>query len=154
MRVPNRISGGHGATPEDTENTIMSHFFPRNNNLSEPVTAKRHDVDQDEDLQFMLEVTRALTKCSNRSAAGPDQVPYGIWKGIMSVNHNIIPALIMDTLVWGIHPPMLKESTGVILPKHNKQDYTGCASIRLIALMQTFSKIAERVVNNRLMKMA
>ena len=46
---------------------------------------------------------------------------------------------------------MLKQSIGVILPKPNKNDYTQCASFRVIALMQTFLKIAERVVNNRLM---
>jgi len=49
-------------------------------------------------------------------------------------------------LTWGIHPPMLKESIGVILPEPNKPDYTDCASFRVIALMQTFSKIVERVV--------
>ena len=42
----------------------------------------------------------------------------------------------------------------MILPKPNKSDYTDCASFRVIALMQTFSNIAERVVNNRLMNIA
>jgi len=57
-------------------------------------------------------------------------------------------------LEWGFHPPVLKMSTGVILPKPNKQDYNDCASFRVIALMQTFSKIAEWVVNTRLMDIA
>lgn len=80
VRVPNRVPGGHGATLEDTEQMIMSHFFQRNTNPSESVVARRHDIDQDGDLEFMLEVTRALTKCSNKSAAGLDQVPYGSGK--------------------------------------------------------------------------
>ena len=70
----------------------MSHFLTWNTNPSESVAVKRHKVDEDGDLEFIFEVTRALTKCSDRSAAGPDQVPYGVWKEIMSVNHNIIPA--------------------------------------------------------------
>ena len=49
---------------------------------------------------------------------------------------------------------MLKEATGVILPKPNKDNYMDCASFRVIALMQTFSKIAERVVAGRLTRIA
>jgi len=42
----------------------------------------------------------------------------------------------------------------VKLPKPNKDHYTDCASFRVIALMQTFSKIAERVVASRLTDIA
>jgi len=62
--------------------------------------------------------------------------------------------LVKDMLTWGIHPPMLKESTGVILAKPNKSDYTDCTSFRVIALMQTLSKIVERLVNNCLLTIA
>lgn len=58
----------------------------------------------------------ALVKCSNTSITGPDQVPYGVWKGIHSINTKIILILVKDMWVWGIHPLMPKESTGVILP--------------------------------------
>jgi len=67
---------------------------------------------------------------------------------------KIIPKLAEDMLEWGIHPPMLKEWTGIILPKRGKKDYTECASFRVIALIQTFSKIVERIVNKRLMGIA
>lgn len=46
----------------------------------------------------------------------------------------------MDMLVWGIYPPILKESISVILPKPIKHDYTDCTSFRVIALIQTFFK--------------
>jgi len=59
--------------------------------------------------------------------------------------------MVQDMLEWGIHPPMLKESIGVILPKLGKKEYTDCASFRVIALMQTFSKITERIINQKLM---
>jgi len=49
---------------------------------------------------------------------------------------------------------MLKESTGVILPIPNKTDYTDCASFTVIAVMQPFSKIAETIINNKLMAIA
>ena len=73
---------------------------------------------------------------------------------LMCVNHHIIPSLVMDMIVCEIHPPMLKESIGIIPPKPNKSDYIDCASFQVIALRQTFSKIVERVVNNHLMKIA
>jgi len=109
---------------------------------------------QENDLEWIGEVSEALKRCSGRSATGPDQVPYGVWKGIYLVNPNLLPTFVKDMLTWEIHPPMLKELIGVILPKPNKSDYTDCASFRVIALMQMSSKIVERVVNNRLLTIA
>jgi len=97
---------------------------------------------------------QALRKCSNISAPGPDQVPYGVWKGINSVNRNIIPALVNHLLRWPIHPPSLKDSVGILLPKPAKGDYDAFASYRVIELMQTFSKIAERIINQSVIKFA
>jgi len=76
------------------------------------------------------------------------------YKYLASRSRTQVLTLVKDMLTWGIYPPMLKESIGVILPKPNKPDYTDCASFRVIVLMQTFSKIVERVVNNRLLTRA
>ena len=81
-------------------------------------------------------------------------MPYGVWKNIYRIEESIIPRLVEDMLEWGIHPPMLKESIGVILPKPGKKNYTDCASFRVIALMLIFSKIIEWIVNQRLMTIA
>ena len=40
----------------------------------------------------------------------------------------------------------------MILPKPNKNNYMDYASFRIITLMQIFSKIAERVINNQLLE--
>jgi len=66
----------------------------------------------------------------------------------------MIPELVNEILEWGFHPPILQMSTGIIVPKPNKQDYTNCASFRVITLIQTFSKIIEQIVNTRLMDIA
>jgi len=100
------------------------------------------------------EVSLALQKCSNNSAPGQDQVPYGVWKRIHTVNHHVIPKLIYHLLSLSIHPPSLNDSLGILLPKPAKGDYNPFASYRVIALMQTFSKIAERIINHRLIKFA
>jgi len=153
QRIPPKVPGGDGRTPQEIEEKIMSHFFPRNDDpISQPMPEKLDLGDGGR--VTAMEISDVLLKCSKRSAPGPDQVPYGVWKGIHGINQDIIPELVNDMLEWGFHPPILKMSTGVILPKPNKQDYNDCASFRVIALMQTFSKIAERVVNSRLMDIA
>ena len=153
VRYPTRVPGGHSNIPEETSQLIMQHFFPEN---PEPVSTRppawQHLTDDER--VTMEEVSGALEKCSNKSAPGPDQVPYGVWKNIHRLNGEIIPLLAGDLLRWGIHPPSLKGSLGIILPKPNKKDYTDCASFRVIALMQTFSKITERIINKRLMAIA
>ena len=81
-------------------------------------------------------------------------MPYGVWKGIHTVNHHVIPKLINHLLSLSIHPPSLQDSLGILLPKPAKGDYDAFASYRVIALMQTFAKIVERIINQRLIKFA
>jgi len=59
-----------------------------------------------------------------------------------------------NVLTWSIHPPALKDSLGILLPKPSKGNYNAFASYRVIARMQTFSKIAERIINQPLIKLA
>ena len=154
ITTPTRVPGGQNGTLEQTEQMIIVHFFPRGDNSTGKTAPKRHDIGQEHELIWIGEVNVGLAKCSNTSAAWPDQVPYGVWKVIHLVNQKVIPILVQNMLVWGIHPPMLKESTGVILPKPNKTDYMDSASFRVIALIQMFPKIAKRIINNKLMAIA
>jgi len=153
-RLGSTVPGGHNYPCAASLNlAIMQYFFPPNPN---PVDMEppRYIELEERDIVDASEVAQALCNCSNTSAPGPDQVPYGVWKGIHSVNHYIIPALINHMLRWSIHPPSLKDSLGILLPKPSKGDYDAFASYRVIALMQTFSKIAERIINQRLIKFA
>jgi len=148
------VPGGHTHVSASSLNeSIMQHFFPPNPSpvaLRPLVFVKLEEKDEVD----ATEVSQALLKCSNNSAPGPDQVPYGVWKGIHTVNYHVIPKLINHLLSWSIHPPSLKDSLGILLPKPAKGDYDAFASYRVIALMQTFSKIAERIINQRLIKFA
>jgi len=38
------------------------------------------------------------------------------------VEEGIIPKMVKDILEWGIHPSMIKEWIGVILPKPGNKD--------------------------------
>jgi len=148
-----RIPGGHNDSPDQTSQKIMEHFFPPSDDPISPRPLLRKEL-VDGDRVTAGEVSETLEKCSNKSAPGPDQVLYGIWNNIHRMEGKIIPKVVEDMLEWGIHPPMLKESAGIILRKPGKKDYTDCASFRVMAVMQTFSKIVERIVNKRLMAIA
>ena len=141
------VPGGHAHVSASSLNeSIMQHFFPPNPSL----VALRPSVFvklEEKDEVDATEVSQSLLKCSNNSAPGPDLVPYGVWKGIHTVNRHVIPKLINHLLSWSIHPPALKDSLGILLAKSAKGDSDALASYRVIALMQTFSKIAERIIN-------
>src|SRR5207302_11272131 len=99
-------------------------------------------------------VTTVLRKCSPSSAPGPDSIPYSVWK----VVHLTAPHLLMDLLgpplQFGYHPESLKKANGVVLDKPGKPSYDSPSSFRIIVLLQTISKILERVGAYRLAEQA
>ena len=86
----------------------------------------------------------------------PERFPASGCNAYLSIANTFFPdaKMVEDMLEWGIYPLMLKESIGVILPKPGKKDYTDCASFSIIALIQTFWKITERIVNQSHMAIA
>ena len=148
------MPGGHAYTSASTLNeSIMLHFFPLNPcpvALQWPVFLQFEEQDEVD----VADVSQALQKCSNNSGPGPDQVPYRVWKDIHSVNCHVIWKLVNHLLSWSIHPLSLKDSLGMLLPKAGKGHYNAFVSYRGIALIQTFSKIAKRIINQRLIKFA
>ena len=96
------------------------------------------------------EVSRVLARSSPSSAPGPDTIPYGVWKKLHLLHPDILPALMGPLVCRGYHPRSLKRAEGVILDKPGKTDYNTPASYRLIVLLETLSKIVERLIANRL----
>ena len=68
--------------------------------------------------------------------------------------HLVAPHLLTDLLApllkFGHHPASLKRANGVILDKLGKPSYDSPASFRIIVLLQTVSKILERIMALRL----
>jgi len=153
-RLCDMVAGGQVHTSASSLNqSIMQHFFTPNSSpvaLQQPAFIKLEEKDKVD----ASEVSQALQKCSNSSAPRLDQVPYEVWKVILTVNYHVIPKLINHLLSMAIDPPSLKDSLGILLPKPAKGDYDAFASYRVIALMQIFSTIAERIINQRLIKFA
>ena len=84
------------------------------------------------------------------SAPGPDQINYVVWKQVNTINPSILLNLLSPLLAFGYHPSSLKRANRIFLPKPGKADYSSPASFRIIVLLETVSKILERIVATRL----
>jgi len=96
------------------------------------------------------EVSSALRKSSNTSAPGPSGIPYSIWKPVHEANERLLPTLFTPLLTHGYHPLAMKKANGIVLDKPGKPDYRTPASFRIIVLLETGSKILERLSALRL----
>src|SRR5205807_2193251 len=70
------------------------------------------------------------------------------------VVHHTAPQLLTDLLnpplKFGYHPASLKRANGVVLDKPGKPSYDSPTSFQIIVLLQTISKILERIIAYRL----
>ena len=67
---------------------------------------------------------------------------------------HILTNLLAPLLMFGHHPASLKKANGVILDKPGKPSYNSPTSFRIIVLIQTVTKILERIVASRLALLA
>ena len=63
---------------------------------------------------------------------------------------HLIYDLLAPLVAYGFQPPALKMGNGIVLDKPGKPSYDLPSSFRVIVLLQTFSKILERIMNSRL----
>ena len=98
------------------------------------------------------EFGQALTKCNNSSALGPDKLMWRHLKIILKqdvcLSHIINIANMCINL--GHWPDHFKRSTMVIISKPNKPAYDNSKSFCPIILLNTISKLIEKVIAERL----
>jgi len=132
----------NASSPTEINNTLLQHFFPTRPSPTPPliVLAFRdvHPVSP-------AEVSPAVRKCSNMSAPSPSGIPYSIWKPVHKANERLLPSLFTPILTHGYHPLAMKKANGIVLDKPGTPDYRTPASIRIIVLLETVSKILERL---------
>ena len=97
----------------------------------------------------VLEITKTLQKCRNRSAPGEDQISYLILKNLDRENLSNIVLIYNSCLKTGYFPNAWKQAKVVMLPKPGK-DLTKPTSYRPISLLPAMGKIFERIVASRL----
>jgi len=76
--------------------------------------------------------------------------PNSVWKRVHLVAPHRICGLLAPLVIYGSHPLTLKRADGIVLDKPGKSSYDSASSFRVIVLLQTFSKILERIMNSRL----
>jgi len=147
-RPPPRFPELPGAsTPEELNKALLDHFFP-----GEPPGPRETILLPFADCQALEteEISRALARSSPSSAPGPDMTPNSVWKRVHRVAPHILLDLLAPLVAYGSHPLTLKKADGIVLDKPGKPSYDSPSSFRVIVLLQTFSKILERIMNSRL----
>ena len=139
------------SSPMEINTALLSHFFSDKDPTPTPSILRPF---RDVPALGLEEIALALRKSSNTSAPGPDQIPYGIWKEINRANPSLLLALLGPLLSYGFHPASLKEANEIVLSKPGKSDYSAPSSFRVIVLLQTVSKILERIIASRLSPLA
>jgi len=147
-RAPDRFPTLENASsPTEINNTLLQHFFPPRLSPPPPLILPAF---KDVPPVSPAEVSSALRKSSNTSAPGPSGIPYSIWKQVHKANEQLLPALFTPLLTHGYHPLAMKKANGIVLDKPGKHDYRTPASFRIIVLLETVSKILERLSALRL----
>jgi len=131
------------SSPKEMNQALLDHFCPPGSCAPLPAILL-----PDGDYPELTEedVSLSLLKCSPSSAPGPDSIPYSVWKSVHCISPGILVSLLTPLLRFGHHPSSLKKANGVILDKPGKQSYDSPASFRIIVLLQTVSKVLERIV--------
>ena len=126
---------------------LPTHFFP-----SEPARTINSILLQFRDYPGLAadEIGRARAPSSPSSGPGPDITPNSVWKRIHRVAPDLIHDLLAPLVAHGFYPPTLKIADGIVLDKPGKPSHYSPSSFRVIVLLQTFSKILERIMNSRL----
>ena len=93
-----------------------------------------------------------ISKCKNSSSSGPDRLTWRHWK-IIIANNNCLSKIIniADTCIdLGHWPKYFKMSTTIVIPKPNKLSYDHPKAFCPIVLLNTLSKLIEKVIAERL----
>ena len=94
------------------------------------------------------EFKSAIHKCIDTSAPGPDKVSWRHWKLIFK-NDDCLSKIIniANTCInLGHWPNYFKTSSTVVIPKPNKTSYDSLKVFRPIVLLNTLSKLVEKVI--------
>jgi len=151
-RPPHRFPERPGATtPLELNKALLDHFFfrERARPFDSILLPFRHCPALAAD-----EIGRALARSSPLSAPGPDITANSVWKRVHRVAPHLIQDLLAPLVAHGFHPPPLKMADGIVLDNPGKPSYDSPSSFPVIMLLQTFSKILERIRNSRLLCVA
>jgi len=122
---------------------LLGYFFPPQAAFSPPPRLRPHKSTPPLTNE---EIAPALSKSASSSAPDPDGIPYLTWKRVNAITPSILLQIHSPLVSLGYHPASLKGANGVVLEKPGKPSYALPSSSRIIVLLQTVSKIPERIM--------
>ena len=138
-------------TPTQINDALLNHFFPPQSPRPLPSILR---LFADCTALTAHEISAALTNCSPSSAPGPDTIPYSVWLSLHRIAPDVLTAHLSPLLLFGHHPSSMQMANGVVLDKPGKPSYNSPSSFRIIVILQTISKILERIVASPLSAIA
>ena len=140
-----------GNSPVEINEALLNHFFSPKPELPRRGHLHRHPSALP---LAKEEIASALAKSSPSSTPGPDGVPYSVWKKVNTMNPSLLLDRLAPLVAFGDHPTTLIHTNGVVLDKPGKPSYDTPASLCIIVLLKTVSKILERILTVRLTSLA
>jgi len=132
----------NASSPTKINNSLLQHFFPPRPSPPPPLILPAFKNVRP---VSPSEMSSALQKSSNTSAPGLSGIPYPIWKRVHNANEPLLPSLFTPLLTHGYHPYDMKKANGIVLDKPGKPAYCTPSSFRIIVLLETISKLLERL---------
>jgi ribonuclease HI len=150
-----RPDGTLAITSEQKAEVLHRTFFPPAPHP--PVAASVESMPQRPLFEFpsisKQEIADNLEKCHNKSAPGAFGTNYRALKWAFKATPSAFVKLFNACLEHSYHPTCFRAALIAPIPKPNKHDRTAPKSYRPIALLETLSKLLEKIVAKRLTTM-
>jgi hypothetical protein len=91
-----------------------------------------------------------LSRTSNTSSPGDSGIGWALLKRGWGPASEALTAVYNACVTLGHHPAVWKKAVVVVIPKPDRPDYTQAKAHRPISLLETMSKLLEKVVAQRL----
>jgi len=139
--------GKQAYTSQEKEEMLRCESFPPNDDnqyYELPPAGSAHTCVTEQTVE------RALLSQSIKKAAGPDKLSFGAIRLLWKWDTERIVRLTKAAIRMGRHPSVSKLSTGVVICKPGKDDYTQLKAYRSISLLSYMEKVVEKVVTELL----
>ncbi|KAB5587611.1 RNA-directed DNA polymerase from transposon BS [Ceratobasidium theobromae] len=95
------------------------------------------------------EIKANLASCSNKSTPGAHGINYCLLRWAFAARPDLVEGLYNTMLLYEYHPTCLKNALIAPIPKPNKFDFASPKAYRPISLLETLSKLFEKIMAAR-----
>ncbi|KAL5264058.1 hypothetical protein ACHWQZ_G005228 [Mnemiopsis leidyi] len=134
-------------SPEDTIGVLADTLIPTDGTPVEQVpTEGGGDTSLILKLLSPTRVDKAAQQLAKNKASGPDEIRNEMITKAWAWIKDPIRMIFHHSLKLGVTPTSWQYTTGCIIPKPNKPDYTNPRAFRIISLTSNFQKLLERLI--------